>query len=102
MITLSILFLKIKLNKKPSSNFSFTSTETVNLSELVKTRASDAPQPNIIILLADDLGWADVGYRGSDINTPNIDRLAKEGMRLGEILRNSFLHSNPRRLNDSA
>ena len=39
-------------------------------------------RPNIVILVADDLGWADVGYRGSDIETPNLDRLAQEGMRL--------------------
>ena len=39
-------------------------------------------QPNIVILLADDLGWADLGFRGSDIQTPNIDRLAAEGLHL--------------------
>lgn len=38
--------------------------------------------PNIVILLADDLGWADLGFRNSDIETPNIDRLAREGMSL--------------------
>lgn len=40
------------------------------------------PLPNIVILLADDLGWGDVGYHGSAIRTPNLDRLASEGVRL--------------------
>ncbi len=39
-------------------------------------------RPNIIMILADDLGNADLGYRGSDIKTPNIDQLAKDGVRL--------------------
>jgi arylsulfatase B len=39
-------------------------------------------QPNIVIILADDLGWADVGYHGGRIDTPYIDRLAREGVRL--------------------
>ncbi len=38
-------------------------------------------KPNIVLIFADDLGWRDVGYQGSDFNeTPNIDRLAREGM----------------------
>ncbi len=43
---------------------------------------SSAKKPNVIILLADDLGTSDVAYRGGEIDTPNIDRLAKEGLRL--------------------
>ena len=43
---------------------------------------ADAAQPNVVILLADDLGWADVGYHGGEIETPSIDRLAREGVRL--------------------
>jgi arylsulfatase A-like enzyme len=39
-------------------------------------------RPNIIVIMADDLGNADLGYRGSDIKTPNIDQLAKEGVQL--------------------
>ena len=35
-----------------------------------------ADRPNIIFIMADDLGNADLGYRGSDIQTPNIDQLA--------------------------
>lgn len=41
-----------------------------------------AEQPNIIVFVADDLGWNDVGYHGSDIDTPALDRLAEEGMQL--------------------
>ena len=40
-----------------------------------------ADRPNIVLIFADDLGWKDVGYQGSDfMETPNLDRLAKEGM----------------------
>lgn len=39
-------------------------------------------KPNIILILADDLGFSDLGCFGSEINTPNLDRLAKEGLRL--------------------
>mgnify|MGYP000019068242 CR=1 FL=1 len=41
-----------------------------------------APRPNIVILLADDLGWRDVGFHGGRTPTPNIDRIAREGLEL--------------------
>ena len=41
---------------------------------------SKRSQPHILFMLADDLGWIDVGLHGSKIHTPNIDSLAKDGV----------------------
>jgi len=42
-------------------------------------------KPNIVFILADDLGFKDVGYHGGSIKTPNIDKLASEGVRLEQF-----------------
>ena len=47
---------------------------------IVCTEAAD--RPNIVYILADDLGWKDVGYHGSIIRTPHLDALAQTGARL--------------------
>ena len=39
-------------------------------------------RPNVMVLIADDMGYSDIGAFGSEIQTPNIDKLAKQGMRL--------------------
>ncbi|XP_046561882.1 arylsulfatase B-like [Haliotis rubra] len=41
---------------------------------------SSAQRPNIVFIVADDLGWNDVGFRNPDMKTPNIDKLATEGI----------------------
>src|ERR1051325_4264055 len=47
--------------------------------------AAKAAKPNILHIVADDLGWKDVGFHGSDIKTPNIDKLAQSGARLEQL-----------------
>lgn len=39
-------------------------------------------KPNIILFVIDDLGWNDTSYQGAEYSTPNIDKLAEEGIRL--------------------
>ena len=40
-----------------------------------------ADRPDILLILADDLGYSDLGCYGGEIDTPNLDRLAKGGLR---------------------
>ena len=40
----------------------------------------DSKRPNVLLILADDLGYTDLGHYGSEINTPNLDALAREGI----------------------
>ena len=52
------------------------------LAAIAIAAAADAPRrPNIVIILGDDMGYADMGSFGSEIKTPNLDSLAKDGVR---------------------
>ena len=52
---------------------------------VLATHAMASDKPNIVIMVADDLGWADVGYHGGNIDTPSLDKLAEEGVRLNRF-----------------
>jgi arylsulfatase len=45
----------------------------------------DAKQPNILLIVADDMGYSDIGSFGGDIATPTLDQLAGEGLRLSNF-----------------
>jgi arylsulfatase A-like enzyme len=49
-------------------------------SSLVLAASADAKQPNILLILADDLGYSDLGSYGGEINTPTLDELAHQGL----------------------
>ena len=42
-------------------------------------------QPNILLVMADDMGWTDIGSFGSEIDTPNLDALAKQGVKFTDF-----------------
>ena len=44
-----------------------------------------ADKPNILVILADDLGWSDLGCYGGEIRTPNLDSLAADGLRFTQF-----------------
>src|SRR5262245_10576525 len=47
--------------------------------------AEPSTRPNIVLILADDLGWADVGWHGPQIRTPHLNALAASGVRLEQF-----------------
>lgn len=62
--------------------FAFILLFTVNSLAVEKSKSTP---PHILFMLADDLGWIDVGFHGSKIHTPNIDSLAKDGVILNNF-----------------
>ena len=61
--------------------FMVMSPQTIAQEDTVETTI----KPNILVMVADDLGWADVGYHGGDIDTPSLDLLAKQGVQLNRF-----------------
>jgi len=59
----------------------------LTLASLIIAGAAPAAdrKPNVLFIVADDLGWKDVGFHGSDIKTPNLDQLAENGVRLEQF-----------------
>jgi arylsulfatase A-like enzyme len=51
--------------------------------------AGNPSRPNIVLILCDDMGFSDVGCYGGEIETPNIDRLAKQGLRFRQFYNNA-------------
>src|SRR5262245_27707371 len=64
-------------------------TSAAALSPIAKGLGADA-RPNVVLILADDLGYGDLGCYGSKIPTPNLDRMAQEGVQFRQ-----FYAANP-------
>lgn len=70
-------------------------TTVVVLSQLIlwaldgTVTAAETKRPNVVLVMADDLGWSDVGCYGGEIPTPHIDSLAKDGLRFTQFYNNA-------------
>ncbi len=60
------------------------------LTGLAHAEPASGIKPNILFIVADDLGWKDVGFHGSDIKTPNMDALAAGGAKLEQFYAQSM------------
>ena len=55
---------------------------------------STGKRPNIVLIMADDLGFSDIGCYGSEIETPNLDELAEGGLRFSQFYNTAKCHSS--------
>lgn len=74
-------------------HWSFVSAIVIGLC-LAASSAQAAERPNIIIMMVDDLGFSDFGCYGSEIETPNIDSLAADGLRFRNFYNTGKCHSS--------
>lgn len=87
--------MKIKRQIKESINHYNAILTTLLLTATIATAAPKAP--NIVFVLADDLGWTDLACTGSDLyETPNLDQLAKQGVRFTDAYASAPLCSATR------
>src|SRR3954447_5858947 len=56
--------------------------------------ATEPRKPNVLVVLADDLGYSDLGCYGGEIETPNLDRLATGGLRVSQFSNTAKCHSS--------
>ncbi len=69
-------------------------TSAVFLSTLTFGNELSAEQPNIVLIMADDLGFSDLGCYGSEIQTPRLDQLASRGLRMSQFYNTAKCHSS--------
>ncbi len=64
-------------------------TVLATLSLLFQVDGAKSKQPNIVIIMADDMGFSDIGCYGSEIKTPTLDKLAANGLRFTQFYNTS-------------
>lgn len=76
--------MRYTISYTTSTSFQPSHTEKINMADTI-TATPTAKQPNIILILADDMGYSDIGSYGGEISTPNLDQLANQGIRFSQM-----------------
>lgn len=85
--------IQMKLIKKSASPWLLLATLVAFSAAIVPTVAA-ADRPNIVLVMADDLGFSDLGCYGSEIDTPTLDSLAQNGLRFRQFYNTAKCHSS--------
>ena len=86
--------MNIKSNRRIFLQTALSSMSALMVSK--RSFAKSEQKPNYVIILADDLGYGDVSFNGSTIQTPNIDKLSREGMTFTDFHTNGVVCSPTR------
>jgi arylsulfatase A-like enzyme len=77
-----------RFRRLPQAAISLVVIVCVSIIGLTRTHAAEPSRPNVVLLLADDLGWGDISHHNGKLATPNIDRLFQQGVELDTFLVN--------------
>ena len=61
---------------------------------IISSSQSFSDRPNVLVIMTDDLGFSDLGCYGGEIDTPNLDRLAEQGVRFSQFYNTAKCHSS--------
>jgi len=79
--------------------YNFITFTALLLASVIALSAADTAKPNVVYLLADDLGWSDISaHPGGSIPSPNIDKLFAQGVDLGTFADMSLEPNGPARI----
>ena len=88
MIKLLLTYGNQILNRHFIASVFFLMSILISIIVLTSGKPVKETRPNIIFILADDMGYSDIGCYGGEINTPNIDKLANNGIKLRNFYNN--------------
>lgn len=87
----ALIEVQINFNRQSMKKFFIISLLITTVTAVVSAqKKSDPKKPNIILIMVDDMGFSDIGAYGGEVQTPNLDKLAAEGIRFHEFYNNSI------------